>query len=116
MPQHDMDGNNPPESVLRPRVRTAALVTFVGGIVLVFLLVGAVLLFWRATDRPGTRGDAREDPAAVGTTGEPREGSSPGGFSADPKPGSPQDELEYRGVGEPRTGSGRELTSRDEKE
>lgn len=109
MPQRDTDGgpdrhldetvdpNNPPNAVTRPAARTAALVTFLGGIVLVFLLVGAMLLFWKATDRPGTRAGEREDPAAVGTTGEPRETETPGGFDPAPTPNSTEDELEYRG-------------------
>lgn len=59
---------NPPEVVLRPGVRKAVLMTFLGGIILLFLLIGAALLYWVATDRPGEiEGD---EPAAVGTSGE----------------------------------------------
>jgi len=51
--------------------RSAALAVFLGGIVLLFVLIAAVLVFWRVTDQP-TRADQREDSSAVGTTGEPR--------------------------------------------
>ena len=91
--------DNPPNAVLRPATRAAALLTFLGGIVLVFLLVAAMLIFWRVIARPGTRADRPENPKAVGTsgTGEPRSTASPGGFDPAPRPDSTEDELEDRG-------------------
>ena len=116
MPDETSAPQNPPNSVTRPVVRTAALVTFLGGIVLVFLLVGAALLFWKATDQSTIRGDRSEDPAAVGTTGEPRSNEAPGGFNPDPSHGSTSRELEYRGVNEPTTGPTSGLTSEKKEE
>jgi hypothetical protein len=100
MTQHD-DLNRPglpPDVVLRPGVRSATLMTFLGGIVLLFLLVGAALLFWVATDRVGEiEGD---EPAAVGTSGEPRSHESPGGFDPAPSHEDTREELDYRGFGD----------------
>ena len=87
---------NPPAAVVRPEARSAALVTFLGGIVLLFLLIGAALIFWKVTDRPGDDGG----PAPIGTMGEPRSKEAPGGFEPAPQPGSTREELEYRGAGD----------------
>lgn len=111
MPQHDpydgaehrydetLEPQNPPNSVLRPAVRRTAVWTYVGVIAAVFILVGAALVFWTASDR-SLRDDTVE-PSAVGTSGErmPRDGA-PGGFEPAPKPGSTRSEIEYRGGGE----------------
>ena len=131
MPQRDdftdrdetTDPHNPPQAVVNSGARSAALVTFLGGIVLVFLLVAAVLVFWKLTDRPGTPGDrnvvgtAGERNDMTGTTGErPRNDRTPGGF--DPAPGhdNTRGELEFRGVNEPATGPNPPLTRDDANE
>jgi len=84
---------NPPSSVTRPTVRRAALATYLGGIIVVFVLAAGAFVYFTITDKRGPG-----DPTAVGTSGErmPREGT-PGGF--DPAPGfdSTRDELEFRG-------------------
>ena len=88
---------NPPNSVTRPAVRRAAVTTYLGGIIVVFLLAAGAFVYFTVIDKPGGTGNAG-DPTAVGTSGErmPREGT-PGGF--DPAPGfkNTGDELEYRG-------------------
>ena len=84
--------SNPPNAVLNEPVRRAAVWTYLGLIVVFFLIIGAALLFW-----PGTRGlqpaDERSDPSAVGTSGD----RSPGGFEPAPRPDDTADELEFRG-------------------
>ena len=101
MDQYDYDETvapeNPPSAVVRPAARSAVLVTFLGGIVLLFLIVGAALLFWTLTDRAGSTADERGEPAAVGTTGDDAE---PGGFDPAPQHGDTESELEFRGVNE----------------
>jgi hypothetical protein len=106
------DPHNPPAAVVKPQARTAALVTFLGGIILFFVLFGAALLFWTITSR--TSGDELREPAAVGTSGERFE-TKPGGFDPAPEHGSTSSELEYRGVDEPTTGPMPGLTSDNEK-
>jgi hypothetical protein len=98
---------NPPNAVLRPAARTAALVTFLGGIVLLFVLIGAVLFYWKVADRPGDDGR----PASIGTTGEPRSDEAPGGFDPTPDADNTRDELKHKGVDEPKQGPTPGLTS-----
>lgn len=105
--EETVDPKNPPNSVLQPAVRRATVTTFVGGIVILFLIVGAALIYWNASNRriepdPGLRGDSQE----VGTAGE----RTPGGGSADPSAGSTRDELEFRG-GDAPAGTRTELES-----
>ena len=89
---------NPPNAVVKPQARTAALVTFLGGIILFFVLFSAALLFWTITNR---RADELREPSAVGTSGSE---TTPGGFDPTPEHGSTSRELEHRGVGEPTQG------------
>jgi hypothetical protein len=97
------DPKNPPNSVLDPQARRATVTTFLGGIVVFFLIVGAALVYWNASTRridpdPGLR-DA-ERGGEVGTGGD--RDDSPGGFDPAPRPDSPQDELDDRGnIGAP---------------
>ena len=97
---------NPPNSVVRPATRRTAVWTFVGGIALVFVIAAAAFFISSATDsRINPDGVPSTDPTAVGTSGErmPREGS-PGGFDPAGRPGDTQDEIEFRGGGEPPQG------------
>ena len=85
---------NPPNSVLNPRVRRAAVWTYVGPLVAFFVAVG-VAMFYVAT-RPPDR-ETKEDENVwnvTGTTGE----TSPGGRSPDLVPATPEKEIEERGV------------------
>jgi hypothetical protein len=97
-PEETVAPENPPTAVVHSSARSAALVTFLGGILLVFLLFGAILLFWKATDRPGDRSPGG---APIGTSGEPRSEETHGGFEPAPSHESTDRELEYRGVDEP---------------
>jgi hypothetical protein len=82
---------NPPNSVLRPEVRRAALRAYLGP--LVALLVGlGVGMFWAS--RPGPDDDDRDVPRATGTAGN----TTPGGFAPETPPNSTQQEVERRGV------------------
>lgn len=107
------DPHNPPNAVVKPQARTAALVTFLGGIILFFVLFGAGLLFWTLTSRPS--GDELREPSAVGTGGNERFETKPGGFDPAPEHGSTTSELEYRGVDRPTQGPMPGLTSENEK-
>jgi hypothetical protein len=116
MPQQEPYGNeperyeetmatkNPPNSVLRPIVRRTAVWTYLGAIVAVVLLFGALMAYFAGTDT-SLRDDDGRDPAAIGTSGErmPREGT-PGGFDPSPSHDSTASELEHRGGGEPPQG------------
>ena len=98
--------SNPPNAVVRPQVRRAAVWTYMGILVAFFVVVGAAFLLLAGSGRgPGADGGPEVDPNAVGTSGErmPREGS-PGGFDPAPRPESTRDELEARGAGERRPG------------
>jgi hypothetical protein len=95
------DPQNPPSSVMNRGARRSAVSTFVGGIVAVFLIVGAVFAYRSVT---GSGGDSELDvtePSTIGTGGRgDREGDSPGGFDPTREHESTRDELEYRGAGQ----------------
>ncbi len=91
------DPTNPPRAVLNPRVRSIPLYTFLGGILVVFAVIGIVLLYVRTSDRQAEPGPA-EPGAAVGTAGD----RLPGGVEPRPTPGTTQDELAFRGVDDAR--------------
>jgi hypothetical protein len=106
------DPRNPPSSVLRPAARRSAVWTYVGGIVVLFLIVTAALVYWGTGDRGGDPELDRAEQSAVGTGGEPiPEGDSPGGFDPQPRADSTRDELERRGAGERPQGPMPGLTS-----
>ena len=100
MDRYDATSNpkNPPNSVLGPRVRSAALHLFIGSLVAFFLLVGVALLFWTvANPRPA----ATQQRESVG--GPSGYYSTEGGHNPDPRPGNTQDELKFRGALTPPT-------------
>jgi hypothetical protein len=106
--EETVDPKNPPNSVLQPEVRRATVTTFVGGIVILFLIVGAALIYWNASNRriepdPGLRDTGSQE---IGTAGE----RTQGGGSADRSAGSTRDELEFRG-GDAPAGTRTELES-----
>jgi hypothetical protein len=102
-----VDPANPPNSVVRPAVRSAVLGTYLGGIVALFVLVAAAFAYWSVSDRriaPGGS-DRVQAPSAVGTSGERTAGDdTPGGFDPAPSFGSTRQELDYRGGGKPSPG------------
>jgi len=87
------DPKNPPNSVLEPHVRRAALWAFVGSLVVFFVLVGVVALFWTvAHPRPSLQ---EERERVVGRSGDY---STEGGHDPNLRPGSTRDELKFRGI------------------
>jgi hypothetical protein len=93
---------NPPNSVLRPAARTGALTVYVGGIIALFVIVGAALLVRSGISHLGDTEIERPDDALVGTSGRgTAEEPGLGGFNPTPTPGSTRDEIELRGELEP---------------
>lgn len=94
--EETVDPKNPPNSVLRPEVRRATLSTFLGGIIVFFVVIAAALIYWRTSGQsidpdPGARG---QESGQIGTTGGT---DQPGGFNPAPRPDSTREELEFRG-------------------
>lgn len=89
---------NPPNSVVNREVRRTALRTYLGPIVIFFVLVGAVYVYW--SGRPADRGPepAAAGEEAAGTAGltAARE-DTPGGHDPQPQPESTREEIEGRG-------------------
>ena len=81
---------NPPASVVNKGVRTAALLSYLGPLLVFFVIVGFALIYWanRAPVRPISRTRSRSARAA----------SDPA-----PRPDSTADELKYRGGDSPST-------------
>jgi hypothetical protein len=107
---HDetLDSANPPNSVLSKPARRAALVSYLGPLIVLFLIIGFGLMYWAgktAVHEP----ERVERDQAVGTAG----GTTPGGFNNQPKPSSTRDEIERRGgVDDPATGPSPALRDR----
>ena len=96
------DPKNPPNSVLAPQARSAALRWFIGSLVVFFLLIGVALVFWSAANpRPSLR-EQRED--VVGASGYY---STEGGHDPVRRPRSTSDELKFRGELTPPNGTPR---------
>ena len=103
------DPKNPPASVVNKGVRSAALRSYLGPLVVFFVVVGLALIYWanRAPVRPDS-----EDQQQIGTSGVPddrldtvgergnRDDTS-GGFDPAPRPDSTADELKFRGGDSP---------------
>jgi hypothetical protein len=85
------DPNNPPRVLLRPGARRAALWSYLGPVIALFVIVGVAMIYWM--NRGPSASDVRVDEAAVGTVGR----DSPGGGDPNPAFKSPDDELKYRG-------------------
>lgn len=83
--------NNPPNSMLAPSTRRAALWSYLGPVVVLFVVIGIALIYW-ANRGPALqeRGDIEQ---AVGTAGN----TTPGGFEPQGRPESTRDEIERRG-------------------
>ena len=83
--------DNPPNSMLSRGTRRAALGSYLGPVVVLFLIVGLGLLYW--SHRGPSEPDRDLARVGVGTTGE----NGPGAFDPAPHPGSTRAELERRG-------------------
>ena len=84
-----VDPHNPPNSVLRPEVRTAALWAYLGPLIAIAVVALIALFYWANRD-PAPNEDVTP---TTGVSGE----STPGGGDPAPRPGSTQEELELRG-------------------
>lgn len=82
--------DNPPNSMLSRPARRRALVSYLGPVIVLFLIVGFGLMYWSARDANRVE---RPKAEGVGTSG----GSTPGGFDPQPRPDSTRDEIERRG-------------------
>ncbi len=111
MPQSDLNNNpapqydetsapqNPPNSVLQPAARRGALAIYLGGIIALFAIVGAVLIFRTATTHFGDQEIERPGDVPVGTSGQnTSEQPGVGGFNPTPDHDSTRSELEFRGT------------------
>jgi len=93
---------NPPEAVLTRRVRRSALGSYLGTLVVLFVIIGLALLYWSSRG-PGQSRDDNTLRPEIGTTGEQRQNGAPsrdltqGGGDPAPRPGSTQEELEFPG-------------------
>jgi hypothetical protein len=96
------DPKHPPDSVLAPRARSAALRWFVGSLVVFFLLIGVALVFWNAANPRPSVEEERE--AVVGTSGYY---STEGGHDPIRRPRSTRDELKFKGELTPPNGTPR---------
>ena len=85
------DPHNPPRVLLKPESRRAALWSYLGPVIALFVIMGVALVYW-VNHNPAAR-DARTDGAAIGTVGR----DSPGGGDPQPPFTSTDDELKYRG-------------------
>src|SRR3954470_14070234 len=85
--------HNPPGAVVNAQARSAALVGFLGSLVVFFALIGAALVFWSvAHPHPAGREGMER---VVGTSGYY---STEGGHDPVRRPGSTRDELKFRGT------------------
>jgi hypothetical protein len=98
------DPKNPPNSVLNRGVRRTAIRSYLGPLVVFFLVVGIGLIYW-ANRPPLVSGD--QDGSQIGTSGTPDDrldaigergnrDDTPGGFNPDPRPNDTRSEVEYR--------------------
>jgi hypothetical protein len=83
------DPHNPPNSMLRRETRRAALMSYLGPVVVFFVVVGIALIYW-ANRQPPTVDPTIE--GSVATTG-----SSDGGRDPEPRFDDTRDELDNRG-------------------
>jgi len=83
------DPKNPPNSMLNKSARRAAVGSYFVPIVVLFLVIGAALVYW--SRRPAHSDTDRGERSAVGTIG-----STQGGNDARPKLDSPREEIQFR--------------------
>ena len=122
VPPHRPEGIRPPEdprypprSVTRPAVRRSLVITYVGGIALLFAIIAAGMFYWSTRDRQ------RVDPTmpqAVGTVGSAPGGhrETPGGRDPQQRPDSTRDELKQRGAAGTTQGPNRPLSNDTERD
>ena len=93
---------NPPQAVLNPGARGTALKSYLGPIVVLFVIIGLALIYWARRD-PGRDFDDNSLNPTTGTTGERLKDGDPsrdlnqGGGDPASQPDSTKDELKDRG-------------------
>lgn len=86
------DPQNPPQVLLKPEARRAAVWSYLGPVIALFVIVGVAMVYW-VNRGPGVH-DARTDQTAIGTVGR----DAPGGGDPQGPFKSTEDELKYRGA------------------
>ena len=86
------DPHNPPEVLLKPEARRAAVWSYLGPVIALFVIAGVAMIYW--VNRGPAARDARTDQAAIGTVGR----DAPGGGDPQGPFKSTDDELKYRGL------------------
>lgn len=99
------DPRNPPQVLLKPEARRAALWSYLGPVIALFVVAGVAMLYW--VSRGPVPHDARSDDAAIGTVGR----DAPGGGDPQGPFKSTEDELKYRGVPDAGEGTIRSIES-----
>jgi len=90
---------NPPNSVLSKSTRRAAIGSYLGPVIVLFVIVGLGLIYW--SNRGPSQPDRDTTHTGVGTTGE----NGPGAFDPRPRSDSTREELEFRGgIDDPKQG------------
>lgn len=79
---------NPPNVVLQPRVRRAALWIYLGPLIVIAVIIAIAFLYWANRNR-------RPDDPVEPTTGVEEE-ATPGGGKPDPRYTTPEGEREFR--------------------
>lgn len=95
---------NPPQAVLNRNVRRAALGTYLGPLVVLFVIIGLALLYW-ARREPGRDLEDNTLNPSIGTTGEranenenePARNLDQGGGDPASRPDSTKEEIDERG-------------------
>src|SRR6186713_2056419 len=86
------DPNNPPRVLLKPEARRAALWSYLGPVIALFVIVGVAMIYW--VNRGPLPREARTDEAAIGTVGR----DAPGGGDPQGAFKNAEEELKHRGV------------------
>jgi hypothetical protein len=90
---HPGDPRNPPQSLLRPEARRAALISYLGPLMGFFVVVTIALVYWSWRGPLTTDERQQGETDSIATSGV----ETAGGRSADPQFDSTKDELEFRG-------------------
>jgi hypothetical protein len=86
------DPQNPPRVLLKPEARRAALWSYLGPVIALFVIVGVAMIYW--VNRGPLPREARTDEAAIGTVGR----DAPGGGDPQGSFKNTGEELKHRGV------------------
>jgi hypothetical protein len=94
------DPNLPPNVMINKTTRNGAFWSYMGPVIVLFVVFAIAMLYWMNNDNPRRPSD---DGTAIGTSGDTGGSTSggtqrpEGGFQPDPKPGNTSEEVEHRG-------------------